>query len=200
MTPTTTQVSDKNPSGLYPCVICKNPAVWQSPTGHWACQTCRDDFPKVAQFRDQARQRAVERQRADATTAAARLEPLSDTADEVTIRCDTATLYAKLVRLEKAGKIRWDQQKRTWVERPVTTRTDSTRPPAYTADELLDRFDRVRRSGERWTARCPAHEDRKPSLSISSGDKGWLIKCWAHCEFRDIVTTAGLEPQRMFYE
>ena len=63
---------------MTPCVICKNPAVWQSPTGHWACQTCRDDFPKVAQFRDQAHQRAVERQRLDAAAAVARLEDSPD--------------------------------------------------------------------------------------------------------------------------
>ena len=187
-------------SAVTPCVICENPADWQSPTGHWACQTCRDDFPKVAQFRDQAHQRAVERQRADAVAATARLEPLSDTADEVTIRCDTVALYAKLVRLEKAGKIRWDQRKRTWVIRPVFTRTDSTRPPAYTPDELFDRFDKVRRNGKGWTARCAAHKDKHPSLAITQGDKGWLIKCWAGCDFRDIVTAAGLDTRRMFYE
>ena len=185
---------------MTPCVICEKPADWQSPTGHWSCQTCRDDFPKVGQLRDQAHQRAVQRQRIDAAAATARLEPLSDTADEVTLRRNTATLYAKLVRLEKAGKIRWDQRKRTWVIRRVFTRTDSTRPPVYTPDELLDRFDRVRRSGKRWTARCPAHDDKTPSLAIAAGTNVWLVKCWAGCDFEDVVTAAGLDTRRMFYE
>ena len=198
MTPTTTQVSDKNPSGLYPCVICKNPADSLGPTGHRACQRCRDDFPKVAQFRDQAHQRAVEQQRTDAAAAAARLEPLSDTADEVTIRRDTAALYAKLVRLEKAGKIRWDQRKRTWVMRPVFTRTDSTRPPAYTADELLDKFDKVRRNGRGWTARCAAHDDKRPSLAITQGERAWLLRCWAGCTFDEILHAADLDARKMF--
>ena len=89
-------------SAVTPCVICNNPADWKSPTGHWACQTCRDDFPKVAQFRDQARQRAVERQRVDAAAATARLEPLPDTADEVEIQRDTVALYASMVDRRQA--------------------------------------------------------------------------------------------------
>ena len=98
------------------CVICNNPAGWQSPTGHWACQTCRNDFPKVAQFRDQAHSREVQRQRADAAAAAARLEPLSDTADEVTIRRDTAALYASMMDKRQAFS-RW-QPFMTWELQP----------------------------------------------------------------------------------
>jgi hypothetical protein len=32
--------------------------------------------------------------------------------------------------------------------------------------DLLARLKGVRRSGEGWTAKCPAHEDRQNSLSI----------------------------------
>jgi len=28
----------------HPCVNCGKPGVWQSPTGHWGCETCRDDI------------------------------------------------------------------------------------------------------------------------------------------------------------
>ncbi len=170
----------------------------------WASFTAglhfRDDLVRMVRLRSEARRRAVQRQRADAAVAAARLEPLPDTADEVEIRGETAVLYNKLTRLVAAGKLRWDDHKSTWVARPIyTTRTDSTRPPSYTVEELLSRFDKVRRHGKGWIARCAAHEDKRPSLAITQGDKGWLIKCWAHCDFRDIVTAAGLEPQRMFY-
>ncbi|WP_216819082.1 hypothetical protein [Thiohalocapsa sp. ML1] len=35
------------------------------------------------------------------------------------------------------------------------------------AELLLGRLDGVIRTGEgRWSARCPAHEDRSPSLSV----------------------------------
>ena len=42
--------------------------------------------------------------------------------------------------------------------------------------------------GARWMARCPAHEDRKPSLSISSGRDGKvLVRCHAGCDQRDVI-------------
>jgi putative DNA primase/helicase len=46
--------------------------------------------------------------------------------------------------------------------------------------------------GGRWhgsygTARCPAHEDRTPSLTIRDGDTAPLLKCHAGCDARDII-------------
>jgi putative DNA primase/helicase len=44
------------------------------------------------------------------------------------------------------------------------------------------------RTGATWVARCPAHEDRKPSLSISSGNDGKvLVHCHAGCDQRDVI-------------
>ena len=44
------------------------------------------------------------------------------------------------------------------------------------------------RAGATWVARCPAHEDRKPSLSINSGRKGKvLVHCHADCDQRVIA-------------
>ena len=40
-----------------------------------------------------------------------------------------------------------------------------------------------RRAGAGWMARCPAHDDREPSLSISRGEDGKvLVRCHAGCE------------------
>ena len=155
----------------------------------------------MAHLQNLAHRRRVEQQRSDAASAAARLGPEPEiTDDEQTIRRETAALYAQLVELEDAGKLRWDAHRHDWVKRPIIVhRTDQNRPPAYTEDELLSRFDKVRRSGKGWTSRCPAHEDKHPSLAITQGDKGWLIKCWVNCDFRDIVDAAALEPQRMFF-
>ena len=63
-----------------------------------------------------------------------------------------------------------------------------------TPDQLLARFDAARRAGrDRWVARCPAHGDRHPSLSIKLGDKGgWLLHCHAGCEIDQIIAAAGL--------
>ncbi|TVQ32987.1 MAG: DUF3987 domain-containing protein [Phycisphaeraceae bacterium] len=55
------------------------------------------------------------------------------------------------------------------------------------------------RSGQGWSARCPAHDDRKPSLSISTGDDGRaLLKCHAGCAFPDIVAAIGLKESDLF--
>ena len=43
------------------------------------------------------------------------------------------------------------------------------------------------RAGATWMARCPVHDDRAPSLSISSGSKV-LVRCHAGCEQRDVIT------------
>jgi DNA primase len=46
------------------------------------------------------------------------------------------------------------------------------------------------RAGATWMARCPAHDDRAPSLSISSGKDGKvLVRCHAGCDQRDVIAT-----------
>ena len=59
----------------------------------------------------------------------------------------------------------------------------------------------VRKSGSGWTARCPAHEDKKASLSVSEGVDGRvLIKCFAGCTAEAIVYAVGLEMGDLFPE
>lgn len=44
------------------------------------------------------------------------------------------------------------------------------------------------RAGATWMARCPAHDDRNPSLSISEGlDHMVLLYCHAGCDQRDVI-------------
>src|SRR5262245_61182843 len=48
-------------------------------------------------------------------------------------------------------------------------------------------------------ARCPAHEDRNPSLSIGVGDDGRvLLHCWAGCTVQAILGALGLELRDLF--
>lgn len=45
-----------------------------------------------------------------------------------------------------------------------------------------------RRVGRGWIARCPAHDDRKPSLAIQEGeDEKVLVKCHAGCEQAQVI-------------
>jgi KaiC/GvpD/RAD55 family RecA-like ATPase/5S rRNA maturation endonuclease (ribonuclease M5) len=57
-----------------------------------------------------------------------------------------------------------------------------------------------RAAGERkWMARCPSHDDRAASLSIGIGDDGRvLLRCFAGCEFKAVVSALGLEPTDLF--
>ena len=66
-----------------------------------------------------------------------------------------------------------------------------------TLDGVLTRLTQVRRSGKGWMARCPAHEDRNPSLSIREGDDGTiLLHCFAGCAFDDIARALNLSPRK----
>ena len=58
---------------------------------------------------------------------------------------------------------------------------------------LLERLPDAKRCGEGWLARCPAHDDQHPSLSIDEGADGRaLIHCHAGCTPEKIVAAAGL--------
>lgn len=73
------------------------------------------------------------------------------------------------------------------------------RPAADPLDLLLPRLEGVKRQGERYVARCPAHDDKSPSLSLARGEDGRaLVRCWAGCETRDVLAAVGLELRDLF--
>jgi len=56
-----------------------------------------------------------------------------------------------------------------------------------------------RQSSGDWIARCPAHEDHTPSLSITAGTDGRaLVKCHAGCTTEQIVDAVGLTLTDLF--
>lgn len=68
------------------------------------------------------------------------------------------------------------------------------------ADTLISKLDKVKRTGkDRWSARCPAHADKGPSLSIRETDDGRvLVHCFAGCSIHEIVQAVGLELSDLF--
>ncbi|MBK9166259.1 MAG: hypothetical protein IPM24_02210 [Bryobacterales bacterium] len=55
-----------------------------------------------------------------------------------------------------------------------------------------------RKSGSGWTAKCPAHDDTNPSLSLTDRDDKVLVKCFAGCDQRDVIQALrarGLWPE-----
>lgn len=67
-------------------------------------------------------------------------------------------------------------------------------------DALLSRLDRVKRTGpDRWVARCPAHDDRGPSLSIRALEDGrTLVHCFGGCAVGDVLAAVGMELNALF--
>src|SRR5580765_7266512 len=64
-----------------------------------------------------------------------------------------------------------------------------------TAELLLSKLDGVRSRGpDAWLARCPAHDDRRPSLSIRELPDGrLLVHDFAGCSVEDVLTALGLD-------
>lgn len=69
-----------------------------------------------------------------------------------------------------------------------------------TADKLLDRLEGVRKTGPgKWLAKCSAHEDRSPSLSVRERDDGAvLLHCFGGCDVESIVSAVGLQMSDLF--
>src|SRR5438128_869800 len=72
---------------------------------------------------------------------------------------------------------------------------------AVTPVELvLDRLRKAeihpKKQARGWSAKCPAHEDRKPSLTVAEGDReaagGAILNCHAGCTPEAICLALGL--------
>lgn len=68
------------------------------------------------------------------------------------------------------------------------------------AKDHIDRLEYVRCTGDsKWQARCPAHADRDPSLSVSElSDGRVLVKCFGGCGALDVITAVGLTWEVLF--
>ena len=65
--------------------------------------------------------------------------------------------------------------------------------------ELLERLDGVHPRGTgRWMARCPAHPDKNPSLSVREGDRGLLLHCFSGCTIEKICESLNLRVPDLF--
>jgi len=65
---------------------------------------------------------------------------------------------------------------------------------------ILGHFPSARPNGSGYIARCPAHDDKTPSLSISEKDSKVLLHCHAGCTTDAICAAAGMEMRDLFAE
>jgi hypothetical protein len=146
----------------------------------------------VLEMRQEAAQRTIERDRAEAREWA-ETTPVVSAGDSV-VRAATEILR-KMQEAEDCGLAEWDGT--NWRLKPIL----GTRPitwdreyPPFTESLITSHFHKARKVGrDRWTACCPAHDDHNPSLSITRGKTQWLFTCWwHHCEWLSIIQAAGL--------
>jgi len=67
-------------------------------------------------------------------------------------------------------------------------------------DALADGGCDPRQSGGSWQARCPAHEDHSPSLSVRGIEGQALVHCHAGCETVDVLAELELSMRDLFDE
>ena len=52
-----------------------------------------------------------------------------------------------------------------------------------------------------WVARCPAHDDKNPSMTVRETDDGMiLMHCFAGCEVAEIAGAMGISLSELFPE
>jgi hypothetical protein len=65
--------------------------------------------------------------------------------------------------------------------------------------QFLGLLQGVTPNGDGWKARCPAHDDKTPSLSITAGDDGrTLLKCFAGCTTDSVCAALHLTLADLF--
>ena len=65
-------------------------------------------------------------------------------------------------------------------------------------EAILDRLLDLRRNGNGWMARCPAHEDRSPSLSIRKESGKILLHCFGGCSIEAICAALEIRISELF--
>lgn len=69
-----------------------------------------------------------------------------------------------------------------------------------TLDDFLPRLSAVRSQGTHYVALCPAHADRHPSLQVTAGERGILLKCWSGCTVAEICTALSIHQSDLFFD
>jgi hypothetical protein len=103
-------------------------------------------------------------------------------------------------QLERSGGtlsagVRLSASRQHFVENWVKPITEGV----VTFEAVLLFFPDARRAGSEYVARCPAHEERTPSLSIRAGQKGTVLFCHAGCALESILAARRLTVADLWY-
>jgi len=67
-------------------------------------------------------------------------------------------------------------------------------------NEFLGLLKNVSDDGNQYKAKCPAHDDKNPSLSVSTNGSKILLHCHAGCDTEKILAALGLEANALHIE
>jgi hypothetical protein len=68
-------------------------------------------------------------------------------------------------------------------------------------EKLITRLDGVKRTGQnRYTAKCPSHNDKSPSLTVAEKEGRVIFHCFAGCEPADVLAAVGLTFRDLYPE
>jgi hypothetical protein len=69
-------------------------------------------------------------------------------------------------------------------------------------EDFISRMHGVKKTGNnRWICKCPSHQDKTASLSVSQEEDGRiLINCFAGCDTYSILRSAGMDWQDVMPE
>jgi hypothetical protein len=69
------------------------------------------------------------------------------------------------------------------------------------AEKFVQRLGRVKGRNGSWTAQCPAHEDKSPSLSVRETEDGRvLVHCFGGCDVQSVLGAVGMDMNDLFPE
>jgi hypothetical protein len=69
-------------------------------------------------------------------------------------------------------------------------------------ENFLSRLTKVRKTGaDSWIACCPAHDDKRPSMTVRVVDDGRILAhCFSGCSFQEIIEASGSDINEFFPE
>lgn len=97
----------------------------------------------------------------------------------------------------------WEPKLSTALEVPIHVSDEIKTPTSDKNTDIEVTFKQVTSgqgswSGETFNRKCPAHDDKKASLSITLAEDKILMRCHAGCNFNNICDGLGVKPHHTF--
>lgn len=80
-----------------------------------------------------------------------------------------------------------------------TTAKSITHTHSNPLSQILERLEKVRhKGGGQYSACCPAHDDKSPSLSVRETDEKVLLHCFGGCSPSEVLAALGLSLSDLY--